>query len=77
MAIKVIFFGQLKELTNGNELEIDDVKDTNELQQSLYLRYPALASLKYRIAVDKEMISDAVTLQPGTTVALLPPFSGG
>jgi molybdopterin synthase sulfur carrier subunit len=77
MAIKVIFFGQLKDITKGNELEIEDVKDTNELQQSLYQRYPALASLKYRIAVDKEMISDTVALRPGVTVALLPPYSGG
>jgi len=76
MSIKVIFFGQLKEIAGG-ALEVEDVHDTHDLQQTLYSRYPVLSSMQYRIVVDKELINDIVPLHPGVTVALLPPYSGG
>jgi sulfur-carrier protein len=41
------------------------------------LQYPALASEKFVIAVDKKTIATNTALMDHCTVALLPPFSGG
>ncbi|MBD0279534.1 MAG: MoaD/ThiS family protein [Flavisolibacter sp.] len=77
MATKIILFGQLAEIAGNSNLVLEDVADTNELLQKLQSCYPALAHSKYRVAVDKKMISENTTLSNDTTVALLPPFSGG
>ena len=77
MAIKVILFGQLADKTGRSVLELEDVADTHALQQHLQACFPALAGTTYRIAVDKKMVSENTVLTKETTVALLPPFSGG
>ena len=77
MATKIILFGQLTEITGKSNLVLDNVADTNELQQKLHACYPALTQVKYRIAVDKKMVLENTPLSNDTTVALLPPFSGG
>jgi molybdopterin synthase sulfur carrier subunit len=38
---------------------------------------PALAGMKYIIAVDKQVIIKNTILNNNSVVALLPPFSGG
>jgi len=75
--MQIIFFGQLVDITGSSTLAVPDVPDTHALIQQLHEQYPALASIKYAIAVDKKMTSENMPLQPHTTVALLPPFSGG
>ena len=77
MSIQVMLFGQLTDLTGTRSLKIAEVKDTEGLQQKLHALYPALAAASYRIAVDKKMINGNTALPKGTSVALLPPFSGG
>jgi sulfur-carrier protein len=77
MAIKVILFGQLIDLTGKNTLELEDVRDTHALQQKIHTEFPALAGTTYRIAVDKKMITEKTDIPDNTTIALLPPFSGG
>jgi molybdopterin synthase sulfur carrier subunit len=39
--------------------------------------FPAIAGAKFVIAVDKKVISENTILQGNSTIALLPPFSGG
>jgi sulfur-carrier protein len=58
-------------------LELEDVVDTQSLQQKIQACFPALAATTYRIAVDKKVVTQNVALQNDSTVALLPPFSGG
>jgi molybdopterin converting factor small subunit len=103
MAITVLFFGQLAEITGAGELKIDDPGETNEnsdmaesagtnlaeisgtklvtstkeLMDLLLSRFPALGEFVFNIAVDAVIIEKDVRLKPGSTVALLPPFSGG
>ena len=74
--MNIIFFGHLTELA-GNSLVLDDIPDTNELVKVLHGLYPVLANTKYIIAVNKKMISGNTTLDRDSTIALLPPFSGG
>lgn len=76
MAVEVLFFGKLVEIA-GPSLTIDDVKTTDELLEKLRLQYPLLAAEKYVVAVDKKTITENTSLTKSSTVALLPPFSGG
>ena len=76
MSIDIIIFGQLTEII-GNSLSIDEVPDTDSLVKSLHERYPALADIKYVIAVNKQVVTKNTILSNKSTVVLLPPFSGG
>jgi sulfur-carrier protein len=77
MKIKVMIFGQLTDIVNSNMITLTDIADTNNLVNELKRQYPSLNQAKYIIAVDKQTVTENTTLKDGSTVALLPPFSGG
>ncbi|HEY1009004.1 MAG: MoaD/ThiS family protein [Daejeonella sp.] len=77
MQVKVLIFGQLTDITGLSELLVTDVSTSNELIESLTGKYPELATAKYVVALDKKVISQETQLPDNSTVALLPPFSGG
>lgn len=76
MSVKIILFGKLADIA-GSSVSVENVVDTDSLIDSLNKRYPELASIKYVIAVDKQVIKENTTLNKKSSVALLPPFSGG
>jgi molybdopterin converting factor small subunit len=76
MSIKIILFGKLADIA-GNSVSVTNVADTDRLVDALHKDYPALANTKYVIAVDKQVIKENTILNNNSTVALLPPFSGG
>lgn len=76
MSVKIILFGKLADIA-GDAVSVDNVADTDSLVNSLNKRYPELATTKYVIAVDKQVIKENTVLNNKSTVALLPPFSGG
>lgn len=76
MSVKIILFGKLADIA-GDAVSVDNVADTDSLVNSLNKRYPELAATKYVIAVDKQVIKENTVLNNKSTVALLPPFSGG
>ncbi|HEX4849796.1 MAG TPA: MoaD/ThiS family protein [Puia sp.] len=78
MAIKVITFGPISDLTNHESICFDHVTDTDQLVRKLHEKFPSLAHSPYIIAVDQEIISSNFALS-GTDheIALLPPYSGG
>lgn len=77
MTTRIIVFGQLADIINSSELALDNIRDTDSVVEELNNRYPALVSTKYMIAVDKQTVTENTILKEGSTVALLPPFSGG
>jgi sulfur-carrier protein len=77
MMVKVMLFGQLVDIAGKHMLEMEDVVDTQSLQQKIQASFPALAGSTFRIAVDKKVVTQNVPLQNDSIVALLPPFSGG
>jgi sulfur-carrier protein len=77
MQVQVSLFGQLTEITGNNTIVVNDVPDTDELVKAVNKLYPAMAGIKYIIAVDKKTIRENTALYTLTSVALLPPFSGG
>ena len=76
MSIKIILFGKLADIA-GNSVSVKNVADTDSLVNALHKDYPAFANTKYVIAVDKQVIKENTILNNNSTVALLPPFSGG
>lgn len=77
MKIKVLLFGQLAEASGVSEIEMEGYADTMSLISALQERFPNLHELKYMVAVNQQMISGNTKLSENTTVALMPPFSGG
>jgi molybdopterin synthase sulfur carrier subunit len=81
MTITLRFFGQLKELTKTNEIEIQLKKDLNieALQWIIGERFPNikehLNSVSY--SVNNEYVNKETTIKEGDIVGLLPPISGG
>jgi molybdopterin synthase sulfur carrier subunit len=77
MKVNISIFGQLTDIVTKDSLIINDISDTNTLTEQLNKTYPALAAIKYAIAVNKNIITNNTILNDNDTVALMPPFSGG
>jgi molybdopterin converting factor small subunit len=77
MKLKILLFGQLKERLAADFIELDGAEDSDILMTKLKNDFPALTDISFRIAVDKNLISEKVLLNEKSEVALLPPFSGG
>ncbi|WNO11525.1 molybdopterin converting factor subunit 1 [Teredinibacter sp. KSP-S5-2] len=81
--IKVVFFGQLRELLACPELNLEasEVQTVAELRQTLKSRFNSmeeyLAEDKALVAVNQTMANDAATLSAGDEVAFFPPVTGG
>lgn len=76
MPIHIIIFGRLTDIA-GSSLSLENVTDTNTLVKELHTLYPRLVDTKYAIAVNKIVVNENTVLTEESTVALLPPFSGG
>ncbi|HMG83174.1 MAG TPA: MoaD/ThiS family protein [Ferruginibacter sp.] len=77
MQTNIFIFGQLTDIILKGELTVNDINDTDTLMEHLNKQYPALATIKYAIAVNKNIITKNTILQDTDAVALMPPFSGG
>ena len=77
MDIKITLFGQLCDLAGSESLMLENVADTDGLMQQLKIQFPALAASKFIIAVDKKQVQGNTVLLENSSIALLPPFSGG
>ena len=76
MSVKIILFGKLADIAGG-AVFVDNVADTDSLINALGKEYPEFTKTKFVIAVDKQVIKENTVLNNKSTVALLPPFSGG
>ena len=81
MAIKVLYFGVITELTQISKAEFDPIaigfKTSEELLKFLHQKYPLLHHYKFSVAVNGKFITDDVALNDNDELALMPPFAGG
>jgi molybdopterin synthase sulfur carrier subunit len=77
MAISILIFGHLTDITGTDRISLPGIADTTSLINELNDQYPELMNVKYRIAVDKKIITGNVAINEHSTIALMPPFSGG
>ena len=75
--MQILVFGQLRDIIGSSILQVDALPDTLALHQRLLENYPALRNYTFRIAVDGKLTDGSVPVFPGSSIALLPPFSGG
>jgi molybdopterin synthase sulfur carrier subunit len=76
MDLKIIVFGKLADIM-GSNVSVTGIDDTDGLIKCLNDKYTALIGMKYVIAVDKQIVRTNTLINENSTVALLPPFSGG
>jgi|JI7StandDraft_1071085.scaffolds.fasta_scaffold27276_5 molybdopterin converting factor small subunit len=77
MALKILVFGQLTEITQTSELEWETVEQVGALRQQLLQRFPEMAHISVAIAVNQTLADDQTAIPANGEIALLPPFSGG
>ncbi|GGI25392.1 MoaD/ThiS family protein [Pedobacter mendelii] len=77
MEIEVISFGKIAELITTKKLILDFILDTDDFKKYLEETYPELNNIKYKLAVDKQIVQTNCKLKDGSVVAIMPPFSGG
>lgn len=82
MQIEVLYFAAARERagTGSEAIDLPDGADLAALVAALSSRHPALEALwpHVRLAVDEAFVADRATpLADGSTVALIPPVSGG
>lgn len=77
MEVNVLIFGQLMDITGVSGITLHDVTDSDQVLKQLHDRYPGLKNIQYACAVDKKIITSNTSLRNKSTIALLPPFSGG
>lgn len=70
-------FGQLTDIAGSSSITINNAADTDSLVKEVNKLYPSITGVKYRIAVNKKIISDNTAITETSNIALLPPFSGG
>ncbi|HTA62374.1 MAG TPA: MoaD/ThiS family protein [Bacteroidia bacterium] len=77
MEISILFFGELVEVAGANKIAVQNMSDTQSLTEWMVEKYPALKNRTYRVAVNKEVISEKRNLNNGDEIAFLPPYAGG
>lgn len=77
MYITIKYFGQIAEVTQKNEEQLDGVEgNVLKLLNMLNLKYPDLKNKTFQVAQNQELVTLDTELT-GSEIALLPPFAGG
>ncbi len=77
MNTNIFVFGQLTDIIGSDNIVVPGAADTDSLINELKKSYPALSDMKFMIAVDKQLIKGNTALTGNSSIALMPPFSGG
>ena len=77
MQVNVILFGLLKELAGSSNIVLENIADTQTLVAAMHKKFPAMVNKKFIIAVDRQVVTTNTALNNNSTVAFMPPFSGG
>lgn len=75
--IKVLTFGVVTEIIGETSLELGEISSTAELMKKLENDFPKLKDTKYVVAVNKIIVPESSPIPDNSTIAILPPFSGG
>ena len=75
--MKITLFGQLTDITGSSSIAVEAVPDTDALVQAVNTLYPAMAGVKYIVAVNKKAVNGNTIINENSDLAFLPPFSGG
>ena len=74
--VKVLYFGAAQEAAGRAEEEFR-AGDTASLRSQIVSKYPAMARIPFRMALNKSMLKEESGLKESDIIAILPPFQGG
>lgn len=74
--VKVLYFAAAAEATGSTE-ELFTAADSESLRRQLIAKYPALASIPCRMALNRTLLKGEARLNTNDIIAILPPFQGG
>jgi len=77
MEIEIISFGKISEFISPQQITLTDLDSTDGLKAYLETQFPQLAAMKYKLALNKNIVQDNVEIKHQDTIAIMPPFSGG
>lgn len=77
MEIKVLFFGDLAEVSGTSFKHYSDVNTLGDLMFRISDDFPEIVHYNYRIALNNEIIEGEQPLKSGDEVAFLPPTAHG
>lgn len=79
MNIKIKCFGLLAEAMKKEETMITLKENATvlELKVALLSTFPSLEGKEFKVAVNKNIVTEERTILPSDELALLPPFAGG
>lgn len=77
MKIKILPFGKIVDILSPQDWDATGAETAGALRRQLEAKFPDLKGMHYLLAVDKKITDEESQLQEWSTVALLPPFSGG
>ena len=77
MKLEIISFGKISEFIHHQNIEVSNVTTTDELQNYLEQVYPQLIKMKYKLALNHNIVQANQILTNEDKVAIMPPFSGG
>ena len=76
MEIEIIAFGKISEFVTNQRLSAP-VGTTDDLKAFLEESFPELKAMKYKLALNRNIVQENSGLSDHDTVAIMPPFSGG
>lgn len=77
MKIEILFFGQLTDKTGCSSLQLENPGSIELLKKQLFLKFPSLIKATFSIAVNNKLVQEDQMISEKSTIALMPPFSGG
>jgi sulfur-carrier protein len=75
--IEIIAFGVAARIIGAPRITWPYIGDIDELRWALIRRYPELRNVPFVLAVNKDIRPDDLHIPPGSTIAVMPPYSGG
>ena len=73
----MISFGKISEVIANQKIVVTEVIDTDSLKSFLEIEFPELKKMKYKLAMNKQLIQQNTAITNNANIAILPPFSGG
>jgi molybdopterin converting factor small subunit len=77
MKINILLFGILTDKFGKSMIEMENVKDLNQLIEELKEQYKINDEIKFAVARNQEIVRENISFNDGDEIALLPPFAGG
>ncbi|MBK7816151.1 MAG: MoaD/ThiS family protein [Sphingobacteriaceae bacterium] len=75
--IRIDLYGVLAEIAGKQQLIYSNIKDIHSLKKKVNTNFPEMDAYNYIIAINNMIVHENVQIPLGSSIALMPPFSGG